>query len=376
MRVAASALTACLLTSGALLSAAPAADAGDSSTIGGPLLASTGTVVHAGPGVAPLPQHITARSWLVADLDSGAVLAARGAHVKYLPASTLKTLTAITLLPRLHRGQTFAATYRDATVDGTRVGLVPGYHYRIGKLFQAMLMVSANDAADALAQANGGIGKTVSEMNAEARHLQADDTHAMTPSGLDGPGESESAYDLALFARAAMAMPVFRRIVETVRSPIPAPHHKHYQMYTHNYLLYTYRGDLGGKNGYTVAAHATYWTVARRDGHTVLVTLMDANPDFWPDARSLLAWGFHADGTVQPVGQLVSPLTPKPATEPVHVQPVAATGRPAVTASSSPWTRRHEIEIGVLAVSLLILAAVLIRRRRARPRPRYTLPPI
>jgi D-alanyl-D-alanine carboxypeptidase (penicillin-binding protein 5/6) len=357
--------------------AGPAVAAGGSgSTVGGASLAGRGIAVGSAPGTPPLPAHITAHSWLVADLQSGQVLAARGAHVKHLPASTLKTLTALTLIPRLPAGMTWRTTNRDASVDGTRVGLVPGRRYTVGKLFQAMLMVSANDAADALAQANGGFAKTLREMNAEAAHLQADDTHAVTPSGLDGNGESISAYDLALIARAAWRLPAFRDYVHTVKSRMPAPHHKHYQIFTHNYLLTTYRGDLGGKNGYTVAAHATYWTIARRHGHTVLVTLMDANPDFWPDARALLGWGFKADGRAQPVGRLVGPrrAAPPPAASGVHV---ASLGGPSASGSRPVLTTGRECELGLLGGSLVVLAAVLVRRRYGgRSRSRLTLPRI
>src|SRR2546430_1948594 len=83
---------------------------------------------------------------------------------------------------------------------------------------------------------------------AQALHLQAYDTFARTPSGLDAPGESTSAYDLALVARAGLAIPEFRHYVSIVRSRVPAPHHKHFQIYTHNRLLTTFPGDIGIKN--------------------------------------------------------------------------------------------------------------------------------
>lgn len=353
---------------------AAATGGGVNSTVGGPLLAGRGIAVQPTPGVPALPANLTAKSWLVADLTTGQVLAAQDAHVRHLPASTLKTLTAATLIPRLSPTATFRTTNRDASVDGTRVGLVPGMRYSVRKLFQAMLIMSANDAADALAQANGGMDRTVAQMNAMAARLQADDTHADTPSGLDGPGESTSAYDLALIWRHDWTLPAFRRYLSTVRTHIPAPHHKRYEIYTHNYLLTTFRGDLGGKNGYTVAAHATYVGAARRAGHTILVSLMDANPDFWPDARALFTWGFQADGRATPVGQLVEPATAQPA-QPA-ARPVSAAY--ADTSASGAGAVSHDgryFEYTALAVSLAVLAFVAVRRRRHRPR-RLTLPPI
>src|SRR3954471_10353052 len=167
------------------LLAVPASAAPRSEPIGGPLLGARGVVLEGLPGAPALPRGLTASSWLVADADTGEVLAARAPHVQHLPASTLKVLTAVTLLPRLDPSTLVRATYDDAAVDGSKVGLVPGMRYSVETLFASMLVVSANDAAGALAEAAGGTRATVAAMNATAHHLQAYDTHARTPSGLD-----------------------------------------------------------------------------------------------------------------------------------------------------------------------------------------------
>jgi D-alanyl-D-alanine carboxypeptidase (penicillin-binding protein 5/6) len=317
---------------------------------------------------------------MVTNLTTGQVLAAKDPHGRYLPASTLKTLTAVTLLPKLDAHEMEPVSYRDATVDGSRVGLVPSMEYSVAKLFTCMLVVSANDAADALADANGGIKHTVAEMNAKAQRLQAYDTFARTPSGLDGPGETTSAYDLALIAQAGFKMPAFRRYLQVVRSNVPAPHHKHFQIYTHNELLTTYRGDIGGKNGYTVAAQGTYVGAATRHGQTILVTLMHAYPNFWPMARYLLNWGFKANGKVTPVGNLVQPLAPSAqpsgTPQPASARVVTGSVAPSHGGISLPW---RPIEIAGAAVVALLLFGFVARRRRLRRRryrPRLRLPPI
>lgn len=339
--------------------------------VGGPLLAGHGVVVRPLPGAPSLPTNTTASAWLVADLDTGQVLAAKAPHEKYLPASTLKTLTAVTLIPRLDPHQMVKATYRDAIVDGSKVGLVPGMSYSVRKLLTAMLVVSGNDAADALAGANGGIGKTVRNMNEEATHLQAYDTFARTPSGLDGPGESTSAYDLALIARAGLQMPDFRKYVGTVKSTVPAPHHKHFQIYTHNRLLTSYRGAIGVKNGYTVAASATYVGAATRHGHTIVVTLLHANPYFWPEAKSLLNWGFAAEGKVDPVGTLVAP---QQAATVVAKAPAAKSSKTTLVLSAHRGGAVPVWQIVLLAASAAVAAVVTARRLR-RPA-RLSLPPL
>ena len=377
----AAALAAGLMIAAPITSAAAALaspyDAGsphDDSTgpIGGPRLGSGGLVVQALPGAPALPTDLTMGSWLVADADTGEVLATKAPHERFLPASTLKTLTAVTLIPRLSPTQTQKPTFNDVAVDGSKVGLVAGYPYTVDTLFTAMLVVSGNDAADTLADAAGGIPATVRMMNAEAKHLQALDTVARTPSGLDAPGESSSAYDLALIAREGLSMPEFRHYISVVKATVPAPRRQHFQIYTHNRLLTTYRGDIGVKNGYTVAAGGTYVGAATRGGHTIIVTLMHANPDFWGQARQLLDWGFAAEGKVVPVGTLVAPVDPnaRPVVEKVQAAPVVATDRRSTPASGgvASW------EIALLAVSAS--TAVMVTLRRLRRRPRLSLPPL
>ncbi len=358
------------ITSAAAAVATPHDDT--SGPIGGPLLGSDGVVVQTLPGGPSLPTDLSMGSWLVADADTGEVLAAKAPHERFLPASTLKTLTAVTLIPRLSPAQTQKASDTDVAVDGSKVGLVSGFPYTVKTLFTALLVVSGNDAADALAEAAGGIPTTVRLMNAEAKHLQALDTVARTPSGLDAPGESSSAYDLALIAREGLSMPAFRHYIGVVHATVPAPHRQHFEIYTHNRLLTTYRGDIGVKNGYTIAAGGTYVGAATRGGHTIIVTLMHANPDFWPQAKELLDWGFAAEGKVVPVGTLVAPVDPaaRPVVEKVQARPVVASDRrtPPASGGVASW------EIALLAVSAS--TAVMVTLRRLRRRPRLSLPPL
>src|SRR5207247_3396211 len=156
----------------------------------------------------PLP-NVKASAYVIADAGTGQVLAAKDPHGWYLPASTLKVLTAITLIPVLSPNATVVTTRRAANVEPSKVGLIAGHSYRISDLFKAMLLISANDAAMSVAQATGSISKGVAMMNAEAHHLQADDTVAKRPNGLNGPGQHASAYHAALLARHALTIPQF-----------------------------------------------------------------------------------------------------------------------------------------------------------------------
>lgn len=284
---------------------AAAADASSSNIVGGARLAAPGAVVEA--GVPPLPAT-TATSFIVADADTGDVLAALNAHQRLAPASTLKTLTALTLIPRLQPNQLVTAQRDAPSVDGTKAGIVAGTAYKVSDLFTAMLMMSANDAAVALADAYGGLGPTLDAMNAEAAYLNADDTVARTPNGLDAPGQSSSAYDLALIFRAGLHDAQFRHYLALKRAAFPAPAGATFQIQTHDRLLNSYPGMVGGKNGYTVAAQASYVGAATRDGHTIIVAVMRDQPNFWAEVQSLFDWGFAADA-VRPsaaVGVLVA----------------------------------------------------------------------
>ncbi|MDQ1713627.1 MAG: hypothetical protein QOE45_3077 [Frankiaceae bacterium] len=300
--VALAAVAACLgpAASGAAADAKP--------VVGGAALASPRIV--AGRGAPPVPR-VSATAWLVADADTGEVLGARDAHGRYLPASTLKTLTAVALLPGLDLRKQYTPTFEDVNIEGSRVGLVQSVRYPVGKLLEAMLVVSGNDAANALANAYGGLPDTVYAMNTTAQRLQAHDTTARNPSGLDAPGQVTSAYDLALIARAGLRMPAFAKYVGTLRDRVPAPGGRQFEIYNHNKLLTQYQGNIGVKTGYTIAARHTYVGAARRNGHTVVVTLLKAET-MYPDATALLDWGFAAIGRTVPVGRLVDPVPDAP----------------------------------------------------------------
>jgi D-alanyl-D-alanine carboxypeptidase (penicillin-binding protein 5/6) len=208
------------------------------------------------------------------------------------------------------------ASRRAAAVEPNKVGLIAGNRYRVSDLFKALLMISANDAAIALVQATGSYTRGMAMINAEAHRLRADDTVAVTPNGLDARGQRVSAYDEALFARQALAIPAFMRDERllTFRFPL-RPHrtrHHHHRMitlYSQNTMLTTFRGDLGGKIGWTTPAKATFIGWARRGHTTLVVTILHCKPlaELTYAAR-LLNWGFAMDGKVGPIGHLVRPL--------------------------------------------------------------------
>jgi serine-type D-Ala-D-Ala carboxypeptidase (penicillin-binding protein 5/6) len=355
----------------------PAASSPALQAIGGARLADRGVIVSYPPGstVAHLP-NVQASAFVIADANTGQVLAAKDPHGWYRPASTLKMLTAISLIPLLNPDATTVASKQATSAVPNVAGLVTGQSYMISDLFTALLTISANDAAIALTQAVGSYSEGMDVINAEAHHLQADDTVAVDPNGLDAPGQHTSAYDLALFARQALKLPAFLKYDQTITAQFRISKGKSETLYNQNSLLTTYPGAVGGKIGWTSAAGATYVGMATRNGVTLIVTLLHC-PALTEinTAKSLLNWGFAADEKVTPVGSLVAPLQP-PAAVPAAPAAVAIVATPRAKATSA--AARPAAGPSVLAAAgfsaVVVIAAglglVYSRRQRQRQRPR------
>jgi serine-type D-Ala-D-Ala carboxypeptidase (penicillin-binding protein 5/6) len=350
---------------------AAASPAAIAPAIGGAQLAGHGVLVNYPSGSVPRLPKVQASAWVIADAGTGQVLAAKDPHGRYRPASTLKVLTAISLIPLLNPNTMVVASKQATTVSPNIVGLLAGHAYKVSALFTALLTISANDAAMTLAQATGSLSQGMADINAEARHLQADDTVAVTPNGLDAPGQHTSAYDLALFARQALQMPAFLKYDQTTGGQFQISKKKSVGLWNQNTLLATYRGALGGKIGWTSAAGATYVGMARRHGVTLIVTLLHCPALTEIDAgKSLLNWGFAVDGTVRPVGTLVAPRQP-PAPSAARSAPAGnqlRTVRPATRAQAVGSGPSVLVAAGFSGVVLLAAVIGVFYSRRQRQR--------
>ncbi len=314
--------------------------------VGGTDLASPGIVVnYPATGAVPLPQ-VPASAYVIADASTGQVLAADDAHGLFQPASTLKVLTAITLIPLLKPNASVVASEQAATTPEYDVGLVAGDSYKVSDLFNALLLISANDAAVALTQATGSLATGMALINAEAHHLQAYDVVAVQPNGLPATGQVTSAYDQALIARQALAMPAFMKYDSTVTAQFPVKPGTVVPLVNQNKLLTQYPGGIGGKIGWTEAAEATYIGMARRGNVTLIVTVLHCTSlQEITAGEQLLNWGFAMDGKVRPVGTLVPPV------------PVAAGSRHARHAAARSASERPVAETGASAVPMVPVAA-------------------
>ncbi|MEV0266465.1 D-alanyl-D-alanine carboxypeptidase [Streptomyces sp. NPDC050617] len=353
MRYGAVALTTASLLLPALLTAAPAQAAdrtddkgkppskppGQMSTVGGDLLGRPGRQVQPESGAPALPKDLSGRSWLVADAETGEILAAENAHWPLPPASTLKMLFADTVLPKFPKTQTHKVAPSDLAGMGagsSLVGIKEDLTYTVHDLWRGVFLRSGNDAVHVLAAMNGGVPKTVADMQAHAKELRADDTHVVSPDGYDEPGQVSSAYDLTLFARSGLQKADFREYCSTPTAQFPGEEKKEkkddkdkkgkqdtkresFGIQNTNRLLVgdighgiqPYKGIAGVKNGYTTNAGSTFTGVAQRGERKLLVTVMNPQKaeadEVYKESARLLDWGFAAAGHVKPVGMLVPP---------------------------------------------------------------------
>ncbi len=334
-------------------------------TIGGEALSGCGVITAA--NTPPLPNDVSAEAWLVADLDSGDIIAAKDPHGRHRPASIIKVLVATAALNELNLNKLVAGTQEDANSEGTRVGVGPGGQYTINDLLHGLLMHSGNDAAHALAVQLGGMDPALQKLNILAGKLGGRDTRAATPSGLDGPGMSTSAYDIGLFYRYAWQNPAFADIVATQTYDFPGRDgNPSYPVENDNKLLYNYPGAMGGKTGYTDDAGQTFVGAANRDGRRLVAILMKGTrvpiaP--WEQAAHLLDYGFATPPGTK-VGTLVDPdpslVTPK------ADEPTAAQAASVLPPADSLPVRVGVAVVGAVIVFLLIMGARSLNRRPAR----------
>jgi D-alanyl-D-alanine carboxypeptidase (penicillin-binding protein 5/6) len=351
--------------------------------VGGDALATSGLIVPAG---SPAPPALTATSWLVADLDSGEVLGGCGPHVYGTPASVQKLLLAATALPKLDPHATATITDGDVKIEpgSSAVGLVKGGKYPVSTLWLGLLLNSGNDAANTLARLAGGPGgvpATVADMNAMARHLGAYQTHAVTPSGLDGPGQFTSVYDLALIARVDFARADFRSYALARTAELPAQKalkKPGFQIQNENKLVFNYPGALGGKTGFTTLARHSYVGGAERNGRRLEVTILGAEASplrGWQQGEALLDWGFSLPRDAS-VGKLVDPDatngTATTGSAPAPATPLRDEAAPTA-ARAAP---RGILSLGLAAAVAVVLAGTPLlllitqrRRRRVRRNP-------
>jgi len=335
--------------------------------VGGEALASCGIV--AAPGTPPLPGDVSAEAWLVADLDSGAVIATKDPHGRHRPASIIKVLVAMASINALPLNKSVEGTADDAAAEGTKVGVEDGGVFTVNQLLHGLLMHSGNDAAHALAMQLGGMQQALEKINVLAAKLGGRDTRVVTPSGLDGPGMSTSAYDIGLFYRYAWQNPTFADIVATRTFDFPGHgDHPGYELENDNQLLYKYPGALGGKTGYTDDAGQTFVGAANHNGRRLMAVLLHGTRQPiapWEQAAHLLDYGFSTPQGTQ-VGTLIEP---DPALLPTRHDAADRQGAGPQAAGLIPSADALPVRVGVAVIGTIVVFALIMVARSMNRRP-------
>jgi serine-type D-Ala-D-Ala carboxypeptidase (penicillin-binding protein 5/6) len=250
------------------------------------------------PGSGPLAGMAQA---YVARID-GRTVWSRHATRKLAPASLTKVMTAMLVLQADEPGQVITVSAVAAAATGTRLGVKAGERYTRQDLLLAMLLLSANDACRALAEAHSGsVQQFVALMNRRAGELKLTRTHFDNPCGHDAPGHYSTAQDLAQLTEVALANPVFAQIVQRLEARISSVDGtRRFDLRNGNGLLGRHPDVIGVKSGYTPKAGKCLIALAERGGVRVLLVLLDA-PDRWWDAHAALDRAFeHAARSRRP----------------------------------------------------------------------------
>ena len=263
----------------------------------GALVALLGAAALAGPADAASAPRLTVRAAALYAPATGQTLYADRAQDELAVASATKLMTALITLEQVHRlGTVFTQNnYVPAAVD-SQIGLVPGERMSVHDLLIALMLPSADDAAEDLAYnlGHGSVARFVAMMNERARQLGLHDTHFATPSGLDTPGNHSSASDLSRLAAYDLRHSAFfARIVALGHAVLHSGSHVR-DVINRNTLVREYPWIDGVKTGHTSAAGYVLVASGHRDGMRLVSSVLGTTSEATRDANTLalLDWGF------------------------------------------------------------------------------------
>lgn len=237
--------------------------------------------------------EVSAASAVVFVADSGEILYEKDAYKRRSMASTTKIMTAVIALESGRLDDVVTVNDGMIRVEGTSMGLQKGNRLTLRSLVSGMMLLSGNDAANAVAVFLGGSEEGFADMmNSKAISLGMRDTNFVTASGLDDDEHYTSAYDMALLTSYAMRNPDFRRLVSSKKGEVdyisPAVTHTYYN---HNRFLSMYEGACGVKTGFTKKSGRCLVTAVEKNGNLVIAVTLNASDD-WNDHKKLYDYCF------------------------------------------------------------------------------------
>ena len=261
---------------------------------------------------APGPSH-RARAVVLADAVTGDIIYARNEHEQIHPASTTKIMTALLVVEALDRGDvnindmltTSEAALADMIEAGSAIGLEVGEEMTLESLLYSIMLISANDASNVLAEHIGGsIEGFLWMMNERAAELGAENTHFLNPHGLTQDGHFSTAYDLFLITRHAISLPRFADLYSMRERSYRATNERPAGTFVSTNRLtdpnsdYYYPDAIGVKTGFTSAAGLCLVSTAVRDDISLLAVVMGVPVDeeeinHFTETAAIYDWAFE-----------------------------------------------------------------------------------
>ncbi|MCZ7528944.1 MAG: serine hydrolase [Acidimicrobiia bacterium] len=300
---------------------------------------------HDGHGAGPHPG-----AWILVDADTGAVLSAHNIHEALPPASVVKVMTALVALEQAPLDSDVTVSAEAAGRPARRIAMVEGQVWPLGDALASMLIVSANDAAYAVAESVSG---DLDSFAADAQRIGArygmQDSVLRDPAGLDDDtfahdgGSRFSAYDLAIAARNLLEVPELAQFPPMETYEFIGPDGIQHRLLGQNLLIGTYDGATGLKTGSTDLAGNTLIASAEREGRTMIAVVLN-DVDTYGTATRLLDEGFTSEPGAAGTGeQLPAPaVTTRDARSafldalPAPLEPLAAASFAAAISGYEP----------------------------------------
>lgn len=244
-------------------------------------------------GAQPSEPSVSAVSAVLINADTGGTIFEKNADEKRAVASTTKIMTALLTLESGQLDRRFTVDSMAIRVEGTSMGLREGDIVTRRALCYGMLLPSGNDASNAAAvNISGSLSAFAEKMNEKAAQLGMNDSHFVTPSGLDAPEHYSTARDMAKLTRAALKNEDFRAICGLTSATLEFGNPPYSRtLYNSNKLLKQYEGCIGVKTGFTDNARRCLVSAAESDGVTLIAVTLNA-PDDWNDHKKLFDYGF------------------------------------------------------------------------------------
>lgn len=260
-----------------------------------------------GPTLRTVESQLLAKAALLYDPQAHRVIFARNPDEPFMPASTVKLLTALLVYELTGLDGTIKVTQADTKVVPSHVPLIPGETVRVRDMVKVLLIGSANDSAMALARHVAGSAEAFGPLATErARRLGCTNTRIVNPHGLTVQGQYTTANDLLKIFQKVLTIPELREMAQTPRMQLVTRQGAK-NVRNHNRLLGQYEGMGPAKTGWTIAARHTYAASATRNGRELQLIILNS-PNKWTDARLLFDYGF---ANLPPVRSRLSEVRPE-----------------------------------------------------------------